>query len=270
MILLAQLDNIRAAQGFIDYLKMQNIDAQLVKGQEKKAAILVSEDVYEQAHQLWLEFDDDPNQDKYLAASWDAGVSNAPFQYTGSSLNIKQRFNALSWFNQSITVTSIVIYMAFMFVGFETLFTLLQFQPYNPINWITPAIIHFSAIHIIFNLMWWMQLGDQIEKSLEKSQLLIIFLVSAIVSNWAQYLLVGPNFGGLSGVVYALLGFCWIYGWLKPSAGIVIAKPIVGFMLVWMLLGFADVLFVGMANWAHLFGLLTGMLFAFLKAKINS
>lgn len=269
MVLLAQLDNIRAAQGFIDFLKTQKIDAHLVKGQEKQAAILVPEGFYEQAHQLWLEFDADPNQDKYLAASWDTGVSNAPFQYTGSSLNIKQRFNALSWFNQSITVTAIVIYIAFMFGGFETLFAVLQFKVNNPINWITPAIIHFSAIHIIFNLMWWMQLGDQIEKSLGKSQLLIIFLVSAVISNWAQYLLVGPNFGGLSGVVYALLGFCWIFSWAKPNNGIVIAKPIIGFMLVWMLLGFADVLFVGMANWAHLFGLLTGMFLGFVKAKAS-
>lgn len=267
MILLAQLDNIRAAQGFIDYLKTQNINAQLVKGQEKVAAILVEEHNYSQAHDLWGEFDRDPNQDKYLAASWDAGVSSVPFQYSGSPLNIKQRFNALSWFNQSITVTSIIIYIAFILGGFDTLFAVLQFQPSNPINWITPAIIHFSAIHIIFNLMWWMQLGDQIEKSLGKSNLLVIFLLSAMVSNWAQYLLVGPNFGGLSGVVYALLGFCWIYHWLKPSAGIVIAKPIVGFMLIWMFLGFADVLFVGMANWAHLFGLITGMVLAFLRVK---
>ena len=267
MILLAQLDNIRAAQGFIDYLKTQRIDAQLVKGQEKQAAILVDETHFEQAHVLWLEFDQDPNQEKYLAASWDTGVSNALFEYSGSSLNIKQRFNALSWFNQSITVISIIIYIIFMFGGFETLFAVLQFKANNPINWITPAIVHFSAIHIIFNLMWWMQLGDQIEKSLGKINLLVIFLLSAVVSNWAQYLFVGPNFGGLSGVVYALLGFCWIYAWLKPNAGITMAKPIVGFMLVWMLLGFADVLFVGMANWAHLFGLLTGMVLAFFKAK---
>jgi len=270
MILLAQLDNIRAAQGFIDYLKTQNIEAQLVKGQEKQAAILVEEHAYTQAYDLWLEFETDPNQNKYLAASWDTGISNAPFQYLGSSLNIKQRFNALSWFNQSITLTSIIIYIGFMLGGFETLFAVLQFQPNNPLNWITPAIIHFSAIHIVFNLMWWMQLGDQIEKSLGKSNLLVIFLLSAIASNWAQYLLVGPNFGGLSGVVYALLGFCWIYGVLKPASGIVIAKPIIGFMLVWMLLGFADVLFVGMANWAHLTGLITGMVLAFLKAKMSS
>ncbi|SFB78750.1 rhomboid family intramembrane serine protease GlpG [Pseudoalteromonas denitrificans] len=267
MVLLAQLDNIRAAQGFIDYLKTQNINAKLVQGEQKAAAILINETDQPQAQALWLEFEKEPNQDKYLAASWDTGTHNAPFLYSGSSLNLKQRFSQLSWLNQGVTLLSIVIYIVFMFGGFNTLFSILQFKPNNPISWITPAIIHFSAIHIIFNLMWWMQLGHQIEKSLGKLTLLVIFLLSAIVSNWAQYLLVGPNFGGLSGVVYALLGFSWIYAWLKPDAGIVITKAIVGFMLVWMLLGFADVLFVGMANWAHLFGLLTGMAFAFLKVK---
>ncbi|TMN94189.1 rhomboid family intramembrane serine protease GlpG, partial [Pseudoalteromonas sp. S409] len=38
---------------------------------------------------------------------------------------------------------------------------------------------------------------------------------------------------------------------------------IVGFMLVWLVLGFADVLFFRKANWAHLGGLVSGMAFAY-------
>jgi GlpG protein len=39
-------------------------------------------------------------------------------------------------------------------------------------------------------------------------------------------------------------------------------------MLIWLALGFADVLFVSMANWAHLFGLLSGAALGFVSAKI--
>ena len=85
------------------------------------------------------------------------------------------------------------------------------------------------------------------------------------MSNWAQYLLVDNRFGGLSGVVYALLGFAWIYSSKLPEEKQLITKPVVGFMLVWMVLGFADVLFISMANWAHLFGLLSGMAIAGLQ-----
>ena len=70
-------------------------------------------------------------------------------------------------------------------------------------------------------------------------------------------------FGGLSGVVYGLLGFCWIYSALNPKQPALVTTAIVGFMLVWLVLGFADVLFVGMANWAHLGGLVSGMAFAY-------
>jgi len=38
-------------------------------------------------------------------------------------------------------------------------------------------------------------------------------------------------------------------------------------MVVWMLLGFAEVLPISMANWAHLFGLLSGMLLAKILVK---
>lgn len=94
--------------------------------------------------------------------------------------------------------------------------------------------------------------------------LLLIFLVSAVFSNLAQALVSGPNFGGLSGVVYALLGFVWWAGWLKPSWGFALPKAVVGFMLVWLVLGYADILWVSMANTAHTVGLVSGCLMAWM------
>ena len=75
--------------------------------------------------------------------------------------------------------------------------------------------------------------------------------------------MVGPNFGGLSGVVYGLLGYGWIYRALNPKQPPLVSNAIIGFMLIWLILGFADMLPVGMANWAHLGGLLSGMAYAF-------
>ncbi len=77
----------------------------------------------------------------------------------------------------------------------------------------------------------------------------------------------GPNFGGLSGVVYGLFGYVWWLGWLKPEKGLGISNALVGFLLVWLMLGYLDVLPVNMANTAHLLGLLTGCLMALFKAK---
>ena len=145
----------------------------------------------------------------------------------------------------------------------------LKMQPFGQLQqtheyWrlITPAFIHFSAIHFIFNVLWWSMIGSQIERIFGFTMLLVVFLVSAVASNLAQAIVSGPAFGGLSGVVYAVLGFAWWIGWLKPSWGLYIPKSIVIFMLIWLVLGYTDVLWVNMANTAHTVGLISGCLIA--------
>ena len=111
-------------------------------------------------------------------------------------------------------------------------------------------------------------LGAKIERTLGISMLLIVFLVSATVSNAAQALFSDPVqgnlflFGGLSGVVYAVMGFVWWLGWLRPIWGLSLPNSIVGFMLVWLVLGYAHILWVNMANAAHTAGLISGCLLA--------
>ena len=117
-------------------------------------------------------------------------------------------------------------------------------------------------LHIVFNLLWWWVLGKQVESKFGTTFLLVLFALSALASNVGQLLVTGPNFGGLSGVVYALLGFAWWIGWLRPSWGIRLPKSIIGFMLVWLLLGYANVLWMNVANTAHTVGLISGCLLA--------
>lgn len=81
------------------------------------------------------------------------------------------------------------------------------------------------------------------------------------ISNWVQFLFVGFNFGGLSGVVYGLFGFCWIYSVMCFNELFLVSNSIVGFMLVWFILGFVDMLLVSMVNWVYLVGLLVGMVY---------
>ena len=113
-------------------------------------------------------------------------------------------------------------------------------------------------VHFVFNLLWWCMLGGRIEHKLGTSFLILLFVITAVVSNLAQLIAAGPNFGGLSGVVYGVLGFVWFIGWLRPSWGIDLPKPVIGFMLLWLILGYADILWVNMANAAHTAGLVSG------------
>ena len=129
---------------------------------------------------------------------------------------------------------------------------------------VTPAFMHFNFPHIIFNLLWVWVAGRRIEMMLGWPSLLALFIVSAVASNLAQFWVSGPMFGGMSGFVFALLGFAWLWDRRNSSVKIGLPPALMGFMLFWLALGFTGVLeSVGMgaiANTAHLIGLISGLL----------
>jgi GlpG protein len=83
------------------------------------------------------------------------------------------------------------------------------------------------------------------------------------VSNYVQYAWSGPNlFGGLSGVLYALLGHCWIYQMLAPNPVYRMPRGVLVMMLVWLGLCMSGLVsaigFGEIANGAHVGGLIIG------------
>jgi len=123
---------------------------------------------------------------------------------------------------------------------------------------ITPVFLHFNYLHIIFNLLWLNNLGSQIEKRKGIKFLLSFLLVTAALSNLTQFLITGPAFGGMSGVVYGLFGYVWIKSRLDPADGFHIDQTISFIMFGFFFFCFTG-LFGGIANWAHAGGLLTGL-----------
>jgi len=76
-------------------------------------------------------------------------------------------------------------------------------------------------------------------------------------------------FGGLSGVVYGVFAYLWIKSLLRPDMGILLSNTSVAIMIGWLLLGFTNS--VGaIANLAHLGGLITGVILAFILANVES
>lgn len=133
----------------------------------------------------------------------------------------------------------------------------------QPWRLVTPVFIHFGWLHIAFNALWCWELGRRIEGALGSLNMAGLFLVTAVASNTAQHQVSGPGlFGGLSGVIYGLLGFAWIAARLSPRwRALAPAAPVMLFMLVWLvlgLLGVIDLFGLSVANAAHLGGLLCG------------
>lgn len=129
---------------------------------------------------------------------------------------------------------------------------------------VTPDFLHFSWSHILFNAVMLWFLGSQVEWFDGRARFLALFLVASLLSNTLQYLVSGPLFGGLSGVVYGVLGYCWLSQKRQPRFQFPPALVIVA--LVWMLLGFTPLpewAGIGrMANEAHLGGFVAGLLMA--------
>jgi GlpG protein len=133
---------------------------------------------------------------------------------------------------------------------------------------VTPIFLHFGFLHILFNMMWLRSLGTQVESREGPRALLMFVLFVGVFSNLAQlyvpWILSAtfmPRFGGMSGVVYGLLGYVWLRGRRDPRSGYSLPPTVVVFMLVWLVLGFVNV--IGpIANWAHLGGLALGLVAA--------
>ena len=64
--------------------------------------------------------------------------------------------------------------------------------------------------------------------------------ILAVCSNFSQFLISGPNFGGMSGVVYGLFGYVWIKSRLDPGDGFQIDPTIAMIMF-----GFFAICFTG-------------------------
>ena len=133
---------------------------------------------------------------------------------------------------------------------------------------VTPIFIHFGIVHILFNMMWLKDLGGLIENRLGSGYLFALVLLSAVLSNLAQYVWSDPDFGGMSGVVYALFGFLWIRGKFDPTAGWQLNSQAVYWMIGWFVICVLGII-PHVANAAHAGGLFVGMAWGFISAKVK-
>ena len=130
---------------------------------------------------------------------------------------------------------------------------------------VTPIFLHFGLFHVAFNSLWMWELGRRIEPLTGSLHTSVAIFLMAVASNLGQYLWGGPSlFGGMSGVVYGLLGYVWIRHKVFPRPELALPIGLLGFMLFWLFLGmsgFIDFFMSGsIANAAHAVGLITGMI----------
>jgi GlpG protein len=293
MRLIGYLPNEVHARTFADFLYVQGIEAELEHQNQDGWAIWIrDEDKLDSAANLLKSFRENPGDSRYQSEAKGAGQLRSAEQKSEESYRKRQRsrrhlFRPLRGYGFGpLTFALIAACVGVFFLsryGTDTnpIRALYISDPMSgtPGSWasllpevrhgevwrlFTPVLIHFGVMHILFNMMWLKDLGSMIEGRQGTGHLLVLVLILAAFSDFAQYCVNGPRFGGMSGVVYGLLGYIWIRGKLDPGSGLHLERTTVVMMLVWFVLCFTPWLGMGpIANGAHAAGLVLGMVLGY-------
>ena len=161
--------NPRVAQAFVDYMATQGVIL-TIQQHNQSDVWLADESQAERVRAELARFLENPADPRYLAASWQAG-------HTGSGLHyrrypffaaLRERAGPVTWV---MMIACVVVFIAMQILGDQEVMLWLAW-PFDPTlkfefwRYFTHALMHFSLMHILFNLLWWWYLGGAVEKRL--------------------------------------------------------------------------------------------------------
>lgn len=303
MRLIGTIEGDQRAAKFSDYLYTRGIENNVERDDANRFEVWVSDDdKLAEASQLLQQFMANPESPEYAGAENAARKQRAQ-EVAEAEAAEKRVFNSgqVLYRQRSgmIIITGLLIVISVCVAWFTKLgedraalqpWSITQYQVDDRfMTWeggipevkagqvwrlVTPIFIHFGAIHLFFNMYWLIYLGGMIERAKGHFYLLGLVLVMAVLSNLAQYYIsipgvsrAVPSFGGMSGVNYALFGYCWMKSKYDFASGIEIHPNTVAMMVVWFVICFAGIMPV--ANMAHAAGLVGGMVWGVISAKRN-
>ncbi len=275
---IGQLNTKEQAQLFVDYLLVHHIDAQLDESRQGGWTIWVlDEDDVDKASALLSRFRSMPDAGEFDKATraaqkmrqhMDKELPIAPAAAPSVKPPWTLGFGGLTFILMmiSLAVTLLSDFGKNPEWTRYILFSLPAIKNGEVWRLVTPIFLHLDIWHLLFNMFWLKDLGGALEEAIGTRRLLVLVLIIAIISNCAQGLLVGRDFGGMSGVIYGLFGYMWMrrkmdltfHVWLTPFAGWV--------LMIFLALGILGVL-PGLANAAHVGGLLCGGLLGWVMAQ---
>ena len=292
MRLIGHLAEEKAARTFADYLYVQKIESQLEFDKAEGWGIWINdEDQLEAATGLLTSFRLNPADPKYRAQAKTAADLRAEAEkdeanYRKKVSDRRHLFKPLHNYGFgpltfALIVTSVVVCLLSRFGNdpqrilglFMTDFS--NANPFGPSlpeirhgelwRLITPIFIHFGPLHILFNMLWLRDLGSMIEDRQSSRQLAILVVAIAASSNLGQFWVAGPVFGGMSGVVYGLLGYIWMRGKFDPGSGLYLHPTTLTMMIIWFFACFTPII-PHVANGAHGVGLVMGIAWGYVSS----
>ena len=261
MILLIQLNDPQLAQMLADYLQSRHMPCQLQVSETGVSLWLLDDKQAAMAEQEVQRFVREPHHARYREAAWQQEKPASWRSTTDSGLLTELMLQA----QPLMLLVTVLIAGVFLLYWFAIpVETLLSFEwPWQRGQvWrlVTPVLLHFSVLHLLFNLAWWWYLGGRLEYRYGVGKLAILLFSGALIPNVLQAMVSGAEFGGLSGVTYALIGYLWLRErGSEDQSQVAVSNGLFIFMLCWLVLGFTNLFGLNTANLAHLGGLLVGL-----------
>lgn len=286
MRLIGHFNSDKEARTFGDYLYVQGIETEFEQDDHRWAVWVKSDDDVPRATTLMEEFRANPGDPRFQAGSPAEKIREQAKKedetYRRRVVSGKSLFPGLTNYGFGFVTYGLIVGCIIVFFFSQMgddrswLKPLLISEKYRGLTeirqgevWrlVTPIFIHFGILHIVFNLMILRDLGSLMEARLGSGYFLAFVIVTAAVSNYVQYAVTHrPMFGGMSGVDYALVGYCYLRGRLDPGAGISLNKQAWIESLIWFVACFT-IFRSFIANYAHLGGLIVGLIWAFVDSK---
>ncbi len=298
MRLIGYIESEHTAKRFAEFLSAQGIENQLEHEKGRGWAIWVhAEEQIERAKQLMDEFKSNPHDARFapharVAETISPNATSTRAKGARKIFTRRELFGSIFGLGFGPLTLGLIIASVVVFVisdfgrrpventpslfithvqrsGFDILYRpgLVEVRHGQIWRLVTPIFIHLDFLHIFFNLFWLQDLGGMIEGRLGTLRLARLVFVIAALSNVAEFLWSGPYFGGMSGVVYGLIGYIWMKGKFDPASGVVLHPWIVGMAGIWFLLCMAGV--VHAANAAHTVGLVAGTIWGYISGKLH-
>ncbi len=267
---IGQLETEEQARTFADYLFVRDIETQVEPGSKGGWTLwVVDEDRVDESQALLSRFRSMPDAEEFYQAPHLAAARRreAAHESRKEEKSLK-RPAAFPWRMRGGGLTTALL-VACVAVGLATqlgrnsewtgwlLMSLDRVQAGQAWRLFTPALLHFTLWHLLFNLLWLQDLGTVLETKLGTARFAAMVAVVALVSNLAQYLAGGAGFGGMSGVIYGLFGYLWVRGKRDFRFGVILSPMTSGLLLIFLALGIFGLL-GPTANAAHFSGLVVG------------
>ena len=130
---------------------------------------------------------------------------------------------------------------------------------------LSPTLLHFSFLHVLFNTLFIWVIGRRIELAKGTLHYLTVAVLIGLAANVAQYMVQANTvFGGLSGLVYGVIGYIAVYQRYIQHPILQFQPSMIVMFIVMLLLGVFGVVdwFIDgrVANAAHIAGLVSGAL----------